>query len=181
MSIKGCGIWFVIMRSFWAEKKSQIVLPFWREHSCNKVDTLSLSSLMTFSWQSYNFPRMLLPSCLTILGRSFLQQSWHFVPFLSDDIFMTKLQLSLDVASKHLLGLLSYHFGMDIVATKLTLCAFPLWWHFHDKVTTFLGCCFQAFARSIVLPFWGGHSCNKVDTLCLSSLMTFPWQTYNFS
>ena len=114
------------------------------------------------------------------MERTFLQQSWHFEPLTSDDIFMTKLQLSLDVASKYLLGLLSYYFEVDILATKLTLCASPLWWHFHYKVTTFLVCCFQAFARSIVLLFWGGHSCNKVDTLCLSSLMTFSLQSYNF-
>ena len=78
------------------------------------------------------------------------------------------------------LGLLSLKCGENILATKLTLWASHLWWHFHDKVTTFLGCCFQVFARSIVLLFWGGHSCNKVDTLCLSSLMTFSLQSYNF-
>ena len=52
------------------------------------------------------------------------------------------------------LGLLSIKCGENILATKLTLWASHLWWHFHDKVTTFLGCCFEAFARSIVLRFW---------------------------
>ena len=52
------------------------------------------------------------------------------------------------------LGLLSLKCGENILATKLTLWASHLWWHFHDKVTTFLGCCFEAFARSIVLRFW---------------------------
>ena len=146
------------------------------------------------------------------MERTFLQQSWHFEPLPSDDIFTTKLQLSLDIASKHLIGLLSYNFGEtflqqswhfepflsddifttklqlsldiynfgeNILATKLTLWASPIWWHFHDKVTTFLGYCFQAFNRSIALQFWREHSCNKVDTLSLSYLMTFSWQSYN--
>ena len=54
-------------------------------------------------------------------GETFLQQSWHFEPLPSDDIFMTKLQLSLDIASKHLIGLLAYNFGETFLQQS---------WHF---------------------------------------------------
>ena len=135
---------------------------------------------MTFSLQSYNFFWILLPSicqdnCLNIMERTLLQQSWHFEPLLSY-IFATKLQLCwmlpycLNIQERtrtflqqswHFEPLLSY----DIFATKLQLC-----WMLPPSILQDYYC----------LNIWRQHSCNKVDTLSLSSLTTFLRQSYNF-
>ena len=90
---------------------------------------------------------------IVILKRTFLWQSWHFEPLLLDDIFVTKLQESLEVASTYLLSLFLLHFERNILMTKLTLWADPLRSHFRDKFAAKLDVSTNYFPSLLPLHF----------------------------